>query len=501
MTDKFLQSDSYRQGVEAESMRFADLKDRLVRESEYKIISTLTKIYGNAKLSGSTTDLKTVEGETSTAIVFTGAITVHATVEDARGVHKVALPVPVDQNTTLAPEIDEVKQVVDVAPIEAPVETFEQGVTTDLMQAFPLNSSLDSFRIVDDGSTFLKVYHPTLDTGRELGVVGKLDWANTPNHEAILKEIFANQVDPNHATLTFTGSYVEPTIEIQAAGFMCDSCNKPMFSCECDKVDKKEEKEAAMSCEVCHQPMDECSCDDKEAKDASEMLSVAADSFRQNVELEASREARAKEKFTTSLVNAIASHIQSFNIGAVRVQQVDDTNLDESYNGHVRISASYDGRILSIPVEVKEGAYVLPKKAEVYTLLGGSVDTLAEEVAKFDHDAIAKIQEVDAQVEFENQSVEAALEDPKPTITKTAGEFGGIQYIGPVDTMRVERHLLGLPDDTEVGTIVYADGHHWKLTQKNDVEHQLGKEADSGSTWTFEKVPAGDKEPKVQMPL
>jgi len=493
--DKFQLPDSYRQGVEAETMRFAELKDRLVRESEYKIISTLTKIYGNAKLVGSTTDLKSVEGETSTAIVFSGTVEVHATVEDAKGVHKIALPVPVQQNVTEVPEEEVITDVVNTSPVQqGPGTTFEETVTTGIVEAFPLNSSLDQFRVVDDGSSFLKVYHPALDTGRELGVVGKLDWANTPNHEAILKEIFANQVDPNHATLTFTGSYAEPVIEAkemtdeekeeaekqkkEAAGFMCETCNQPMFNCECDEKD------------------------DKEAKDASEMLSVASDSFRQNVELEASREERSKEKFTTTLVNAIASHIQSFNIGAVHVQQVDDTALDESYNGHVRISATYDGRILSIPVQVNGGEYKLPKKAEVITLLGGSVDTKAEEAAEFDREAIAKIEEVDALNTYNDQQVEAALEDPKPTITKTAGEFGGIQYIGPVDTIRCERHLLGLPEDTEVGTVVYADGHHWKLTQKNDVEHQLGKEKDSGSTWIFEKMQSGSEgKPTPQLPL
>lgn len=37
----------------------------------------------------------------------------------------------------------------------------------------------------------------------------------------------------------------DPKVEKEAAGFMCEKCNKPNFKCECEKGEKKDEKKDA----------------------------------------------------------------------------------------------------------------------------------------------------------------------------------------------------------------------------------------------------------------
>lgn len=156
----------------------------------------------------------------------------------------------------------------------------------------------------------------------------------------------------------------------------------------------------------------------------------------------------------------------------------------------------------------EHGSYTVEELDAMPTISQGHMDNLKVDDGKvrvwLSRMTVADGMEYDNQVTVEElvegiwttineyQALEASQ---KSKVTKKAEtDSGGVGFSLSVDILNIAHNLTGLPDDMEIGTTVFIDGYHWKLTSKG--KHNLSKEKDSGSIWTFTKVPVGDKEPE-----
>ncbi len=463
MTDLFKQTDTFRLSVETQAAKVDAAKAHLVQESENALINKLYEIYGNGTLTGNTTsDLKEVEAPTSESVAFDGTISVSAYVVDS-GKKLIAIPVSVTANQLDFVSDAELKQMISEITAEETHTEFPS------IEAPALEASLSDFSLMDDGSDYLKVFHPSLDTGKELGVISKDEYTKSSDKQALLTSVLSNSMkntglEAEH-DLKFVGSFVEPSINVEAK-----EAEAPLFT-----------EEIAEENIV-------------EATEDTVYLSHQADSYRQAVESEEQVHKAAFEKVASSAANSLVSYLQGLNYGGVKVLSTDISN--ESF---VSITASlFDTvgeKVVTFSLPVRDSLYTLPHKEAVHKLISETVDLKTQISSEFEKETLEHLQAIDELETYNKVTTEAAFAEER--IEKTAADAGGMQYCGPVDVLHIDKHTLGLPDDTEIGEKAYVDGFWWQLTNKD--HNNLGKEAESGSIWTFTKVAPEKGEPDVKL--
>ena len=208
MNDTHKISDSYRKASEAESARVNEAKEKLVRESENKLLSKFYTLHGTGKIASSETDLKQVAGASTSDIVFTGTIKVKANIGDKQ----IELALPVTANAVEFLDDQELTALINTAETKTAADEI-----MDIAQTFALQADLTQFVLEDDGSDYLKVFHPALDSGRELGVISKEEYASLQDKEAFFRNTIADQIKnstlENHYDLSFVGSFSEPSVQ------------------------------------------------------------------------------------------------------------------------------------------------------------------------------------------------------------------------------------------------------------------------------------------------
>lgn len=459
--------------------RVQEKKETLIRDAENRVVAKFIGLYGNGVLAESKADLTQVAGKTDSDIVFDGTITVGLSVIHSKGTKGISVPVKVAASEIELPEDKE---------LDATVEAAEEVVAEDdsaaiaIAEAFPVKASLDGFKVYDDGSKFLKIYHPALDSGKELGIVSKDEYSSLSDKEAFFKDVLENQIKnsslESHYELSFEGTFVEPTVEVKAAAEEIVTAN-----------DLSETKETVEAPEVV-----------VEAEDDKENLFLAHSSngYEQSLQFEAQKTEADVRRLATQVANDMVSHLRSLKYDDVKVLAVEQPE-PSIFQVTASLIDSAGEKIITLNVPVRDDAYTLPKKELVADLVSKTVDLqskIGESIAK---DTLEKTTLIDEIEEEQAQELEAALAPVK--IEKTAGgDVGGVQFIGPVDVLNMDKHTLassGIPEDLEIGSVIYADGFHWKLTSKN--KDNISKEADSGSVWTFTKVPPTDKAPEHEV--
>jgi len=548
-TENFQQPDVFRRLTEGELARINEASSKLVLESENKFINKLVTLFGNGKLHAvSEPKLEQVVGETSSTIKFSGSIKLHASVYDSKGKKVVAFDVPVIENEIVVNDEDLEKTVEETS-----VESLNEGLTVDMIQALPLESDLSLFRLVDEGSKSLKVYHPAIDSGRELATIGKDEYSSITEKEAFFKEILENQVKgshlENHYELKFTGAFVEPNIEaapepLQAkfkegdiiqfatsfhvvlnvgedyynlvdltprSGKFNDSDVYINMVDDVAQVIPLEEAkqipgvvQGLEHAEIWKGPIWEKTEVKELVEDPMEPehevpQARMANSYAQHQTFNLQKIASYQDKLINNVVNDLVAYLTDLKYSDVKIKNIDTESLNFSgtdFSGEVKITASLFSssglHTVIFPVTVETDMHKLPKKEIVAELVEQSVSVKDELEKQLQAETESELAKIDAEVTHNTQVVEAALEDPK--IEKVAGESGGTQYIGPMDVIKMEKHLLGLPEDFEIGSEIYADGFNWKLVSKSD--GQLSKGENDGSLWTFQKVHDSKEQPK-----
>ena len=474
MNDTFRISDSYRQTLEIEAARIQDAKDKVVRDSENLVIAKFLNFYGNGVIAESTSDLNKVEGVSTTDIVFDGTVKVTANVIHGKGTKKVAVDVSVKNNTVEVAEDADLKALVDGTDVAA-----EEVIT--VAEAFPIKANLGAFKVYDDGSEYLKVFHTALDSGKEIGIIGKDEYSSLQDKESFFKEVLTNVAQnpdlENHYTLEFEGSFTEPTIEYH------ETREVVTVNDLATEVEKTASEEPVV----------------EEPTQTEENLFLArqSDTLEQSVQFETQKTQDDLNRLATRLANDVVSYLRALKYDDAKVLSVDNSDA-ASFKVTASLLDNYGEKVISFSIPVRDSSYSLPKKEVVADLVSKTRDLqsiIADDIAK---DTIEKLNAIDENENWEKEELKAAL---APSIEKTAGgDVGGVQFIGPVDVLRVDKHSAissGIPEDLEVGSVIFADGFHWKLTSKD--EQNLGKEANSGSIWTFSKVAPSDKQPEHEL--
>jgi hypothetical protein len=464
--------DTYRQSTELEAARIDEAKEKLVRDSENKLLTRFFTLYGNGKIASATeTTLTQVAGASTSDIVFDGSITVNANV----GNKTISISLPVKANTVELIDDTELKSLVDSAEIKTTADE-----TIDLVQAFPVQADLSQFLLHDDGSDYLKVYHPALDSGRELGVISKAEYESLKDKEAFFKETLENQIKnsilENHYELSYAGSFSEPSIQsiqvesiITAADF---------------------NKETVTKTAALEEPVEA-------VEEGNLFLGHQADSYRQAEEFESQKTQAEIDRLSTKLANEVVAHLRNLRYNDVKVLSVDNSDA-ASFKVTASLIDEVGEKVVTFSVPVRDFSYSLPKKEVIAKLVSETADLQSKIAESITQETLDRIQDIDEAELWKENETTAAFEEEK--ITKTAGEVGGVQFIGPVDVLNIDKHTLasyGIPEDMEIGEKVYADGFHWQLTSKD--QNNLSKEANSGSVWTFTKVAPTEKQPEHEV--
>lgn len=511
-------ADTFRQSLEAEMAQVNTLSERIVREGENKLCSKFNNMFGNVKLEGSKHSLNMVVNEENSSLLLDGKVTITASVISGKSTKKISVDLNVNHNQVSLPEDSDLKALVNTAPEENVLEATEDPINE-------IVADLGQFELKDTGSDILKVYHPAIDTGKkELGIVTKNEYTNEANKESLLKSILENQVKhsylENHYTLKFEGSFTHPNIVLEdqptydltpadeAQGEDAGELRQQLalthgeaivhgeFSPEVMEMVKKLSEMTGMS----EQEILETAKNDAEfvnsEKDMSTDMHAAKmpDMVRQASDFEQQRMNNREDKIVNLAINDHVKHLRQLGYEDVKVLSVDKSALKfdgESFTGDLKIETSLQNmsglKIASIPFTIQGDNFKFPTTESVKEAILKGTDVKAKVEADLAEEVKSAQVSADEMETWKESEVTAVL---KGDIKKEAGEFGGIQTLGPVDKMEVERHLLDLPEDTEIGTTLFADGSYWKLISKS--KNALSGGLNDGNIWTIEKVKAED---------
>ncbi len=470
MSEKFQQPNAYRQSVERDELRISEAKNRLVNKVESELARKFIQVYQNAKLTGlSEADLTAVEGPTSSAEMFDGTITVKAEIMTDNKIKQVSVPIKISQSSYELDE-DNLRQLVDATEADDLVQRFN----VEDIDATALEVDLGGFELKDQEDEYFHIYHPALDIGRELARVTKQEYETITNKESLYRSVIENQLIGSKFDgqnfLNFTGSFVEPKVTVIARSK--STYKKASF----EEIDEPEE---------------------------DRLMATIGNSYQQSIERNERAANDQKSRLLDRLVSEVTNQLSFLQYGNVKVSSVtDDLEFSGSdFSGKVEINADLfdaDGpKAVVIPLVIEMGAYKLLKPDVIKDIVASGIDPRDAIDATVEKEVQDKVALVDEHTEFAEKETEAALDDEKPEMKKTAGDSGAGAYVGQTDVLRLPKHLLGLPEDVEIGTVIYADGFHWKLTSKS--ESQLSKGEDEGSIYVFNKVPAQDKEPEHKL--
>lgn len=165
---QFKSHDSMEQYRQAQGQKIQALREHLVLEAENKVISHFTSKYGSAKLArDSKVDMALRKGPNDNP-VYDGLITVHAEISAGLAAKKISTDVKVVHNTVGLQKFKFIDKMVADTKTEGELR---QALPSE-PQADPRDLKVDllGFKLVDNESKVLDVYHPVYGEG----VLGKL---------------------------------------------------------------------------------------------------------------------------------------------------------------------------------------------------------------------------------------------------------------------------------------------------------------------------------------
>lgn len=425
---KFRSSDSVRQREAFQDQRLSESKNRLLREAERKLLAHFQKNkIENAKiLESRVSNLDIKEDADSGGLMYSGKVIVAASFLSGRQTKRTELSIDIiDNQISINEKQVEAALAESKAPEEA-VETSSGGTVT---------ASLQDFKLIDDGSKYLKVYHKAAYGDLEpIGAVSKAEYVECADKCALLKSMLQDEAVAWPATIQFTSTFKEPTVTA---------------------ADKSEEVPQYKVKAFVGSPIEVTASEDISFK------AKVADSFRLSTEAEQKSfddlQNRITQRAVVSLMDALRPKMGNFRIRDTK------TSYDvENRSGKVTIQAEMlDGKntkIVPLEVTISGDVMSLPTIEQVTSLLQNTkvvesaIETTTEQ--KFD-DALVK------------------------TATPMAPTNTGYQEV-----LRLPKDFL--PQSLKEGDIIEADGLRYKLVSKS--EGQLSNVRDSASHWLFERV-------------
>jgi len=189
--------------------KFEEAKNKLVLKAVNYAAKYLLSKHGSAHIVGEPRiELTSTIDPNNSSFMFSGSISVTA-----------------DSGALLNPVVG-VNMTVNSNDIEVTSEDIPANINSALNAAEEhstetVTASLDAFKLIDDGSKYLKVSHAALQDAN-LGIVGKQEYATSPDKSALLQGMLKDAV--LNTPVTFTGEFKEPAIEKAARLKDCWKC-------------------------------------------------------------------------------------------------------------------------------------------------------------------------------------------------------------------------------------------------------------------------------------
>lgn len=174
-----------------------------------------------------------------------------------------------------------------------------------------------------------------------------------------------------------------------------------------------------------------------------------------------------------------------------------DYEYDKGHTGKVSVLAevvdSKGIKRITVDIPFTQDNYTLPKAAELAKLVTETVSEQEKFNVTANKEANEKCAQIDAEVDFNEKSVQAAL-GPKaqPQVEKIAG-VGTTQ---PQDSQIQPVFKLNkafLPQALQIGAVIDLGGIRYKLTSKGG--DALSKGSEDGAHWTFERLQSNSDTP------
>jgi len=490
--------------------KFNDAKERLVITAQRVAGNYLLAKYGSAHLVAEpVVELTHVQDEVTSAFKFSGKITCYAS--DGL-LNQVGVNMTINEND-----------------IEVTSEDVQSNVTNALNAAEANKdvfvASLDGFRLTDDGSKYLKVSHVSANDA-VLGIVGKDEYKGSKDKSALLQGILKDAaISPK---VEFTGEFKEPAFEVtkEAANRSCVMCGRGMHQmcqgagCVCTDKAKHSEESSEKHAELKAKASWLTAELFKDAEEIEYLPSVekhkeivaektisiqenmprakAADRLLQAAQSDDQSALEAQIKVEHEAASELVNLLQGMGYGSAKAVEV------TSSKDQVDVMAAIDHqgaiKAVSIPVTIKAGKVILPKKSLIATLIEKGLNVQAKLAEQFDIETLEKLAAIDERIAYETNEVNSILSEK--AVEKTANEGKNTMFEGDTDTLTVQKHLLPNHENLKLHDKVSDGTDQWEIVNQGGQQNSKG-EGDS-SLWTMKKCTNPDRsddEPKNKMPI
>jgi len=417
-------------------------RENFCNKAEKLVIAKLQKKRAEGiKIVASTlSDFVAKEDTKSSTPLYSGKVVVVATFRDGRQVKKADLSVALVDNDLVIND--------KVLETELKAAPFVDAVASSTSSSTSVKASLEDFKVVNDGSKYLKIYHSAAYGDiSPIGAVSKAEYTECTNKEALLKDMFSDEAQGWPATVAFRGTFTEPAIVDKV------SAEAPVY-----KVKAWETASPTLPAES---PLASSYKTFEGTRFALEAHKKSLDDLKD----------RISQRAMVSLTDSLRSKAAALKIKHISTEYDLDTR-----SGKVCLEAEMmdgkDYKMVPLEVFVSGEGMKLPTYEQITALLKS-----AKIVSK----------------EIQSTSIPTYLTPDANIVTKKADTGFQGSTVLPPDTLRMNREFL--PNTLNVGDVVEVDDDRWELTSKSD--DQLSTQKDSDPHWTFKRVPRmpNDKKP------
>ena len=429
---KFKAYDSARRKESADEHRLSDVKAKLIFSAERRLRPYLLKVAGAKILSTKIDSLDITEDAETGAPVLSGKVISEVAFIAGKTEKIASIPVTVVEGE---PEIlaSDIQTALDNAvPMKEAIVSAASAVVT---------ASLSDFKVVDDGTRYLKIYHTAAYGDLEaIGAVSKEEYVSS-DKKALLSEMLKDEAVSWPADVNFTGEFVEPAI-IEAT-----TSETPRYVVHADPTIAKEaEVDQTWNYKVA---------------DTSRLAAEAAQKSMDDL----------KSRVTQRALSAFTDAWKSRGTGNVKIKNTASTWEHASGVGEITIEAEVtDGKevkLVPFKVTVSGNSMKLPDFTQLSAMLKE-----------------AKV--VDNTKHGEDTKKNIVLE--KKPLEKKASAMAPSRN-NYQEVVRLPKDFL--PASLKEGDVIEVDGLRYKLSSKS--EGQLSNQRDTASYWTFTRCSNEEK--------
>lgn len=452
---RFKSYDSARRRDAGDEFRLSEVKAKLLYSTERVLRSHLLKVAG-AKILNTKIEKLELTANASGFPVFTGKVVAEVSFIDGRQqkIATVVVPVVEGEPTFVATNLSDALK--NATEISAPAASYTP--TT-------INASLSDFKVVDDGTRYLKIYHTAAYGDLEpIGAISKDEYVTASDKGSLLAEMLKDEAVSWPADVSFVGEFKEPAIVEKVA------TEQPYYVVKADAAEKCEKCSKAAACKSCCACLDHCECPDME-KEAKWKYKVA-DTTRLTTEAKEKNFNDIKVRLMQRAVSAFNDAWKARGTGTAKIMNT-IANWDHASGvGEIKIEAEVldgkDVKLVPFSVGINGTSMKLPDFTNLASLL---------KEAK----VVSKV------VEGENIHKNIIL-NKEAAVEKTASPMAPASA-NYQEVLRMPKDFL--PQSLKEGDVIEVDGLRWRLSSKS--EGQLSNVKDSASHWLFERVRTVDE--------